>query len=59
MSKKKKLTEMVGVMFTPKTLMELDRVTDDLEVSKSEFIREIVEQKLFTTKEEVDKNEKY
>ena len=58
MSKKKKFTEMVGVMFTPKTLMELERVTDVLEVSKSEFIREIVEQELFTTKEEENKNGK-
>jgi metal-responsive CopG/Arc/MetJ family transcriptional regulator len=46
MSKKKKYTVMVGVMLTPETLTQLNEVTDELEVSNSEFIREIVEEKL-------------
>jgi len=46
MSKKKKYTVMVGVMFTPETLKQLEKITDEREVSKSEFIREIVEEKL-------------
>jgi len=46
MSKKKKYTVMVGVMLAPETLTQLEEVTDIQEVSKSEFIREIVEEKL-------------
>jgi len=46
MAKKKKYTVMVGVMFTPETLTQLEEVTDEMEVSKSEFIREIIEEKL-------------
>ena len=46
MAKKKKYTVMVGVMFTPETLTKLEEVTDEMEVSKSEFIREIIEEKL-------------
>ena len=50
MSKKRKFTEMVGVMITPSTLHDLEKTTDELEVSKSEFIREIVEQHLAVIK---------
>jgi len=46
MSKKKKYTAMVAVMVTPETLIQLDEITNEIEVSKSEFIREIVEEKL-------------
>ena len=46
MSKKKKYTAMVGVMLMPETLTKLEEVTDEMEVSKSEFIREIIEEKL-------------
>jgi hypothetical protein len=46
MSKKKKYTVMVGVMFTPETLTQLNEVTDELEISNSEFIRTIVEEEL-------------
>jgi len=46
MSKKKKLTEMVATMLTPETLTKLEGVTDEMEISKSEFIREIIEEKL-------------
>lgn len=46
MSRKKQFTELVGVMFTPETLKQLKKITDEKEVSKSEFIREIVQEKL-------------
>ncbi len=46
MGKKKKYTVMVGVMFTPQTLTQLNEVTDELEISNSEFIRGIIEDKL-------------
>jgi len=44
--KKKKYTEMVAVMVRPETLTKLEEVTDAMEVSKSEFVREIIEEKL-------------
>ena len=46
MAKKKKFTSMVATMLTPETLTKLEEVTDEMEVSKSEFIREIIEEKL-------------
>jgi len=46
MAKKKKYTAMVAVMLTPETLTKLEEITDEQEVSKSEFIREIIENKL-------------
>ena len=46
MSKKKKYTEMVGVLFKPETLTQLNEVTDKLEISNSEFIRGIIEKEL-------------
>ena len=46
MAKKKKYTAMVAVMIRPETLTKLEEVTDEMEVSKSEFIREIIEEKL-------------
>ena len=46
MAKKKKYTAMVAVMLTPETLTQLSEVTDEMEVSKSEFIREIIEKEL-------------
>lgn len=46
MAKKKKYTTMVAVMLKQETLTQLEEVTDELEVSKSEFIREIIEEKL-------------
>ena len=42
MGKKRKYTEQVGVMFTPDILAELNEITDELEISNSEFIRNIV-----------------
>jgi len=44
--RKKKLTRHVGVLFTDETYDLLVKVTDKKEVSLSEFIREIVEEKL-------------
>ena len=46
MAKKKKYTAMVAAMLTPETLAKLEEVTDEMEVSKSEFIREIIEKEL-------------
>ncbi len=46
MSKKRKLTEQVGVMFGEETSRLLTKVTEELEVAKSEFVRNIVENKL-------------
>ena len=39
-------SDMVAVMIRPETLTKLEEVTDEMEVSKSEFIREIIEEKL-------------
>ncbi len=44
--KKKKYTEMVAVLLRPETLTKLEEVTDAMEVSKSEFVREIIEKEL-------------
>ena len=38
MGKKRKYTEQVGVMFTPDVLKQLNEITDELEISNSEFI---------------------
>ena len=46
MAKKKKYTAMVAVMLTPETLTKLEKITDKQEVSKSEFVRGIIEEKL-------------
>ncbi|MCD4675968.1 MAG: ribbon-helix-helix protein, CopG family [Desulfobacula sp.] len=46
MAKKKKYTVMVATMITPEILTKLEEITDEMEVSKSEFIREIIEEKL-------------
>ena len=44
--RKKKYTEMIGVLFSKSIHEELIRITDEKEVSLSEFIRDIVEEKL-------------
>jgi len=46
MGKKRKYTEQVGVMFEPEILTQLNVITDELDISNSEFIREIVEEEL-------------
>ena len=41
--RKKILTKQVGVLFSRETYAELIRITDEIEISVSEFIRKIVE----------------
>ena len=59
MGKKRKYTEQV-VMFEPTTLVQLNEITDELEISNSEFIRGIVEDILNegTTGNKENNNEK-
>ena len=49
--RKKIYTRQVGVLFSEDTYLELIRITDEIEISVSEFIRKIVEK-------EVKKNRK-
>ena len=49
--RKKVYTKQVGVLFSEDTYQELIRITDEIEISVSEFIRKIVEK-------EVKKNRK-
>ena len=53
--RKKILTRQVGVLFSEVTYADLLRITDEIEISLSEFIRRIVEEKIA----ERDKEEKY
>ena len=46
MSRKRRLTEQAVAVLSPETHKKLKEVTDKLEVSVSEFIREIIEEKL-------------
>ena len=46
MSKKKQFTELVSVMLKPETLKQLQEATDALEISNSEFIRDIIKERL-------------
>ena len=55
--RKKKFTENVGVLFTEKTYMQLLKITDDREISTSEFIRDLVEREIKKTNEEEKSNE--
>jgi hypothetical protein len=41
--RKKVYTKQVGVLFSEDTYQELIRITDEIEISVSEFIRKIVE----------------
>ena len=50
--RKKKFTENVGVLFTEKTYQHLVKITDDREISTSEFIRDLVEREIRKTKKE-------
>ena len=50
--RKKKYTKHVGILLTDETYDLLVKVTDKKEVSLSEFIREIIEYKLWQIKEE-------
>ena len=44
--RKKTYTRQVGVLFSEDTYQELVRITDEIEISVSEFIRSIVEKKI-------------
>lgn len=46
MVSKQKYTETVYVIFQPDTLADLNEITNELEISNSEFIRELVEDAL-------------
>ena len=50
--RKKKFTENVGVLFTEKIYQQLVKITDDREISSSEFIRDLVEREIRKTNEE-------
>jgi hypothetical protein len=45
--RKKFLTKQVGVLFSEEIYAELIRITDEIEISVSEFIRKIVEGKIY------------
>jgi predicted CopG family antitoxin len=47
--RKKKFTENVGVLFTVETYQQLVKITDDREISSSEFIRDLVEREIRKT----------
>ena len=55
--RKKKFTENVGVLLTEKIYMQLLKITDDREISTSEFIRDLVEREIRKTKKEDKSNE--
>ena len=44
--RKKKYTNYVGVLFDDETYSKLVRITDEAEVSLSEFVRTVIETKL-------------
>ena len=50
--RKKTLIRQVGVLFSEDTYSELIRITDKVEISLSEFIRRIVEEKINQSKKE-------
>ena len=55
--RKKTLIRQVGVLFSEDTYESLIRITDEIEISLSEFIRKIVEEKITQNKKEESKNE--
>ena len=50
--RKKIFTRQVGVLFSEDTYENLIRITDEIEISVSEFIRSIVEEKIYKKKKE-------
>ena len=50
--RKKVYIKQVGVLFSEATYTELIRITDKIEISVSEFIRRIVEEKINQKKKE-------
>ena len=55
--RKKTLIRQVGVLFSEDTYEALIRITDEIEISLSEFIRRIVEEKISQNKKEDKCNE--
>ena len=55
--RKKIFTRQVGVLFSNETFIELIRITDEIEISVSEFIRRIVEEKINEKNKEEYQNE--
>ena len=55
--RKKTFTRQVGVLFSENIYKELIRITDEIEISVSEFIRSIVEEKINQRTKEEFKNE--
>ncbi len=54
--RKKTFTRQVGVLFSEDTYAELIRITDEIEISVSEFIRDMVEKELKKNrKKEIEK----
>ena len=56
--RKKKYTNYIGVLFDDETYSNLVQVTDEAELSLSEFVQAIVEAKLKNENEEDFKDEK-
>jgi len=50
--RKKKLTKHVGVLFTDETYNKVVEITDAKEIPLSQYIREIVEEKINQSEEE-------
>ena len=55
--RKKSFTRQVGVLFSEVTYEELIRITDEIEISISEFIRRIIEENISQRKKEGNQNE--
>jgi hypothetical protein len=57
--RKRKLTKQIGVLLTDEACQTLINITDNLEISISEFIREMIEEKLVTQmlKKKIQKKE--
>ena len=51
--RKKKFTENVGVLFTTEIYQQLVKITNDREISSSEFIRDLVEREIRKTNRKV------
>jgi predicted CopG family antitoxin len=56
--RKKKYTNHVGVLFDDDTYSKLVQITDEAEVSLSEFVRTVIEAKLKNENEEELTNER-
>ena len=56
--RKKKYTNYVGVLFDDETYSKLVQITDEAEVSLSEFVRTVIETKLKNENEEELTNER-